>query len=305
MDKKTDGAGELALGLKYFGGIGCKEDKAKAEKHFAEALKCGEKKAAYWLGMCVQGTDEKRAEKYFKSAMKDGDNDAARALGLLLKKQHRYKAAAQAFTLGSQRGDDGCRYYLGLQLMTGLGIAEDRNRAMALFEEAARGGDMEALAELGRAYMLSHEYEKAEPFIARAAEKGCLKALALLGRLKTEEELFLCERYGTKPNEATLAEGLKYCLPAARGDDPDGIYCLARAYESGLGVKKDEKKALVFALSAAKLGNAEAMALVGKLYEEGRGTGKDVEVALRCYTAANSNGYKCPSDIKRVKKLIE
>lgn len=71
---------------------------------------------------------------------------------------------------------------------------------------------------------------------------------------------------------------------------PAAMYRLARAYDKGLGVDRDIKRAAKWYVKAADSGHAGAMASAGTLYEFGEGVDKSVVTALVLYRQAAEKG---------------
>lgn len=300
-ERKEEGNRELALGLKVYGGVECKQDKSAALGHFLKALKLGEKKAAYWAAVCETALgQERRAERRLARAARY-DGDAARTLALKLSGAGRDRRAFAFLKKGIRLGDIGCKYYAAVALKRGRGTKKDEEKAFELFSLAAGGGDLAALTEKARAQMsgtgTEKNVEKAEKNLLDAEKRGSLAAHALLGKLYVENCL-------QGERQSAEADALKRYIEAAEAGDGDGAFLLALAYRNGAGVKKNAKKAAAFALAASKSGNAEAMELVGRLYENGEGVAVDLSCALAAFTAAKRNGRDCGADVARVKKKI-
>jgi len=79
---------------------------------------------------------------------------------------------------------------------------------------------------------------------------------------------------------------------AAGQDYPAGKNALAFMYARGLGVEKDEARAIALYREAAGKGDADAMFNLGILLEDGRGARADVAEAFRLYRAAAEKGHE-------------
>ncbi len=108
----------------------------------------------------------------------------------------------------------------------------------------------------------------------------------------TEEELSELEQ--------TVNDIYDLFYKAQISGDLDGTYYLGYAYEHGIGVTGDYKKAFDYYSRAAKsestdLGDQYAINLsntaIGLLYVNGHGVETDVEQAIEYFTAASDNGY--------------
>ena len=98
------------------------------------------------------------------------------------------------------------------------------------------------------------------------------------------------------------AAGLKEGIEAANSGDFDtalkefqylsdmnfapGVYELAKLYEGGFGVLKNQREAANLFSKAVKLGSADAMFSLAVMHEEGRGVKQDKQRAIDLYTQA-------------------
>jgi TPR repeat protein len=89
-------------------------------------------------------------------------------------------------------------------------------------------------------------------------------------------------------NDLPLA--YKEFLAAAKEGHADSQFNVALMYEKGIGVGKDEKKAVVWYGKSALQGNAAAQFNLGVLYENGRGTKVDFAKAHEWYRKASVQG---------------
>ena len=76
----------------------------------------------------------------------------------------------------------------------------------------------------------------------------------------------------------------------AEAGHSDSQFNLALMYEQGIGITKDESKALVWYLKAAQQGNSNAQYNLAVLYENGRGCDVNFKEANRWYRAAVAQG---------------
>jgi uncharacterized protein len=76
----------------------------------------------------------------------------------------------------------------------------------------------------------------------------------------------------------------------ARSGDMTAELKLARAYESGEGVPKNEQKAFDWYRKAAEQGNAEAQDIVGEMYRAGEGVDRNKQAAIVWYQRSAKQG---------------
>lgn len=92
---------------------------------------------------------------------------------------------------------------------------------------------------------------------------------------------------GVRKNET---EARRWTEQAARGGDAKAMHNLALYYFEGVGGAKDSPAAAVWFRRAAEKGVTDSQYNLGRLYEEGYGVTKDPKVALRWYSAAAQSG---------------
>jgi serine/threonine-protein kinase len=126
-----------------------------------------------------------------------------------------------------------------------------RDKAAALFRQAADLGEARAMLELGK--MSAEEgpgqdYGEATRWFRAAAEKGNSQSMLLLGTMY----------YLAKGVTQDYAAAANWFQKASDAGERDAKYDLGTMYESGLGVPKDAGKAKQLYQDAAKLGNDAA-----------------------------------------------
>jgi TPR repeat protein len=157
-----------------------------------------------------------------------------------------------------------------------------------------------------RHYQIPADPQECLKWLLKSAEQGHGPAQDMLARIYEAGELL-------PKNEAERVRWLrKYCdyqsalpLPStvASGGEPDptseevnrmlngGNYCtLARQYERGDVVPKDEREALKWYRKAAALGDWGGQWNVGRMLEEGKGTATDPTEAAKWYRKAADQG---------------
>ncbi|MCC7313013.1 MAG: sel1 repeat family protein [Sulfuritalea sp.] len=148
---------------------------------------------------------------------------------------------------------------------------KEPERAAALMREAADGGHVGAIEQLGRICL-----EATPPDVAcalarleRAAREGRLSATTLLGWMQAEG-------IGGKADPARAAG---YYREAAGKGDTTARNNLGELYERGRGVGQDLAKAFDHYLLAALAGFPPAQFNLGRLFATGQGTARDLEQA--------------------------
>ena len=155
------------------------------------------------------------------------------------------------------------------------GIAQDYQKAHALFLEAAQAGHVEAQAYLGRMYSMGEgveqNYDEAIKWIIPAAEGGNPDAMNRLG----------VRYYLGQGIEQNKEQALIWYTKSAEAGCVKAMINLGR-----ITYKEDRKSAYAWLTMAAETGSSDAMRMLGKLYY----TDKDRENAIKWFTKASEAG---------------
>lgn len=121
--------------------------------------------------------------------------------------------------------------------------------------------------------------------LKRAADGNNVQALNAWGN-------YLLDRALNAPQiDRGMVEEAVSCFRRATGlGDGNGFYNLGMAYARGLGIPRDDARALACFRSAAEKGHPAAMNSVGWFLREGRVVGKDLELAAKWFEKAASYG---------------
>ncbi|KAI8365243.1 uncharacterized protein BYT42DRAFT_589295 [Radiomyces spectabilis] len=246
-------------------GDGVQADPIQAIDYFKQAAHHGNCRAQCALGWHYQKTDLKQARYWFQRAVDQSYPDAQAALGVLL--------IQRRLEFPSSVRDQNSSY------------------ALDLLRQAADKNVIPAILQLGSLYS---EGTLVDRHIAKAIHYF-------------EQALNLSV---TGPDEAVVHYllGLSYCDEAATIQGPDharAIHHLEAAteagyapaqrtlghmYYKGMGVTKDEKKALQLFQKAAHQKDTRALGFLGEQYEFGRGCSLDLQKALTLYEQAAKLG---------------
>jgi TPR repeat protein len=150
-------------------------------------------------------------------------------------------------------------------------------------------------------------FPQLKPYLVRAAEKGVVPAMFILGQFSHEtdpaEALKWFEAAAAKGSAPAMVQsgllyanrrqpgddrkGLEYFSRAASLGDPAGKYLVGECYYYGKGVETDTAKAAGFLREAAALGEPRAMDLLGFHYRHLR----QFDRARKYYEDAAAAGY--------------
>jgi TPR repeat protein len=150
-------------------------------------------------------------------------------------------------------------------------------------------------------------YREAKPDLVRAAEKGIVPAMLIIGQFSREsnplEAMKWFELAATKGSTPAMIQAgllysnrrqpgddrkaLEYFLQAANTGDRSGKYLTGECYYFGKGVQVDVAKAIGFLQEAAAMREPRAMDLLGTHYRKNR----QFDQARKCYEEAAAEGY--------------
>lgn len=168
-------------------------------------------------------------------------------------------------------------------LLNGRGVEKNPEKAFALFEKAAAGGDVDAEAAVG--YLLvsgigtQKDEVRGKKVLAEAAKAGSAKAAYNLAKLLIDA------------GRENVSEALALMTMAADKGMPEAELELADWYYFGKdGIPVDYAKAFPRYLAAADHGYANAQNTAGLMLSKGMGTGRDPARGVNYFKKAAAQG---------------
>ncbi len=172
-----------------------------------------------------------------------------------------YKRHVQLLEELGRQGNGDALDALGKLYATGRIVDLDMKKAHELFEKGYAAGSLYALCHIGMCYEYGEDVKKnpakAKELWVTAYRKGFDRA-----------PLFLADYYSDK---RVYSEAVKLLKESIEHGCADASYELSCMYTDGLGVTKDEKKALALCTNAAKAGSTKAICQLAYNYELGKG----------------------------------
>lgn len=166
------------------------------------------------------------------------------------------QAAIPFYERAAQGGDPAAQLTLGILHRVGQGVEKDPHRMMFLISESAASGYHLAQLRMGQIYMTGEgisradqqafgipDPERAQGYLARAAEAGNGEALLALGELTAPGA----------PGDDPVAH-LRWVAAAAAQDVPGAHARLGLIYEEGRGVPADPDRAASAYIAALEAG---------------------------------------------------
>ncbi|KAJ3391494.1 hypothetical protein HDU84_005869 [Entophlyctis sp. JEL0112] len=272
------------LGVCYFRGTGVDKDYGEAVQWYRKAAELGNPNAQNNLGICFEEgkgvvRDLILAKTWYKAASDAHHASGTNNLGFMLLVEENYVEALKLFYLAWALGSGDAAFNIGTLYESGCkdaeGVFVERNIDMAIrwYEDAAEkvcftsfNGEVDlrllkdsTKAQLRLATLLTtlphpqpqHIY-LAVTQLNKACEAGNADAFNLLGKL---QQLGI----GTENHEPDLVSAYEnFCRGAIQGN-MHCLYNLALCFEGGLGISKDQDKAMMLMEEAARLGHREAI----------------------------------------------
>ncbi len=159
----------------------------------------------------------------------------------------RYASAVPRLRKLADRNHVQAQFLVGYAFRRGHGLPQDDAMAEAFYLKAARAGMLEAQFNLGTFYFLNNQFDRAQPWLLRAAERGNVAAQNNLAQLHLKK--------GALYNEA---EAFRWFLRAAAAGHVEAQYNTCHMYSAGDGVARNEVEAYKWCDIAAASGHEKA-----------------------------------------------
>lgn len=264
--KAGDPRAQTHMGWYYSEGIGTEARADRAFEWYSRAAAQGYPDAQFCLAKCHEeglGTprDTDEAMRLYRLAADAEQEDALEAL-IRLRRQEPAKPE-----------------YTPVQLSR---MAAEAHRLLSLdnHEEARKLAEVPAMAGIAEAqFVMAECCEENSPEYLRwmrsAAENGYAPAMA---------------DYGYAIEESNPAEAFVWYLRAADRAYPRGYYCLACAYDDGIGTEADPTRAAELFRKAYEGGWYAGATQLAYHYRDGEGVAEDPEEAIRLMHLAAEHG---------------
>lgn len=190
-----------------------------------------------------------------------------------------YSSAIRIWAPLASEGNGKAQFGLGLMYANGQGVDQDVQKGIALIDQAAKQGVVEAITFFASA--LTAEPEKAVPLWRRAAELGDALAQYNLGVVYAQ---------GLGGMKSDLREAATWYRKAAEQGNADAQYSLGDLYRRGEGVFQDYDLAIKWFRIAANAGHIEAQRSMGYIYDNGEGVPKDYVASAKWWRVAADRG---------------
>jgi len=257
--EKGDALAQNTLGTWYYTGKYVKKNYDEALKWWAKSAKQENTDAIANMAMCYQlGRGIKRdsimAVKLYKASVQKGNK--------YIVPQHESIANKTGDTFSSRMLYD---FY-----MNGIGVKQDKAKAIHYLENVAKKGNADSQFRLALYYLNNKQADVAAKWFKKASDGGMDGASYYYG-------LLLHQGVGIKQDKA---KGIILMERAAKKGFVASYYQLGKIYYEGNGIEKDYTKAVEY-LKKSTPANADARWLLGICYLRGWGVPQDYYVATQ------------------------
>lgn len=183
---------------------------------------------------------------------------------------------------GAYAGLAKARYLVGLCYLEGTGVPKDYNRGRALIEEAAWGGDRNAMADMGDFFHwggdgVLQDASKALAWYQAAARAGEARAMAVLG---------LAYQNGDLGVQVDFSKAAAYYISSAESGFKKANVFLGLLYIDGNGVQQDFARAKALLEKPAAENDPQAAFGMALMFAHGWGMARNPKEAARLYEIA-------------------
>lgn len=223
-----------------------------------------------------------------KAAADQGNAKAQCDLGNLYETQRLKSKAVEYWRKSAEQGYAPAEAALGSAYGRGFGIGRNYAVAMAWYQKAADQGYPAAQFAMGNFYAtgrgVTNDAAQAIQWWEKSAGHNYAAAEAALG------EIYLAPSPAHGTNFLNPEKALIWLRRAAAHGSAAAMNNLGVAYETGAGVKIDEKKYIRWYREAAERGDAMAQASLGECYLDGRGVARDPVEAYKWFKLSALQG---------------
>lgn len=279
------------LGYAYFTGRGVDRDLEQAEHWYREALAAGYIYSEVHLGVLAASSngkdpDYEGAREFLQHAYKvEGWPEAARELARLeyygLGGERNPERAAKLYEEAARGGDRIAQANIGLLYANGDGVPASPARAAFFLRQSAEQGDAYSQYGLADCYLRGFGVPANPPmgwvWMDRAAQQGHQLAMRELARAYFRGE------EGVAKNPALA---LPWMVKLAEAGDVEAMLAAGLMYAGENGFAANDREAAHWLHQAAKRGRVEAQYILGTFFEQGRAIAKDLKEAARWYEKA-------------------
>jgi TPR repeat protein len=220
--------------------------------------------------------------------------------------------ASELFHLLAEQGDCDAYSFLSIMYGTGLAVSQDHEKELEYLIKASELGDGNSSFSIALRYLrgnsnIEPNRLEAERWYRIAKDQGAIIPKPnffdyLDPELPESSEQVPHLREGIEAYQAKdYDKAFVFFYPFAERGDSVAQLIIAKMYQYGLGVDKNEVEALKFYKSSSALGNGEASYYLCMIFREGEcGTSVNKEESARYHNEAISQGFITSEGLKAV-----
>ncbi|WMJ24295.1 MobP3 family relaxase [Paludicola sp. MB14-C6] len=293
---------EYKMGKMYLSALGTTQDLEKASLLLSQSANSGYKYAQYTLGgMYYRGQGvEQSYEKAFELYSKSHEQSfpyASFELGKMyrdgvgveinpIKANECFAVAFEGFCkLEDESHDDMLQYRIGKMLLEGMGVDEDRPRAITYFEKSAQLNNTFAQYQLAK-LILSDETSSLEK------KEEAIQWLSLSADGDNQFAQYALGKIYIKGNDAeqNIEKGISLLTRSAEQDNQYAQYTLGKLYIDGADVEQNVDKGIGLLSQSVEQSNQYAQYTLGKLYIEGIVVEQDLQKGINLFIQSAEQG---------------
>ena len=274
---------QVRLGKLYSEGHGLPRDEEKSLFWYGKAAEQGHAGAQRYLAFEAYSLTWAEMARWRQKLADQGDVRAKYLLGDMYAKgigvpQDKTKALYW-FRSAADQEHDSAQFMLGDMYASGDGVPQDKAEAAHWFHNMAKSGSIEAQWRLSNIYAsgegLPKDTEKALDWCVTAVERGAVLGPAYFDVRRVEKE---------------AAEAAGWLRKLGEQGNAVAQYCLGFIHSGGEGLLRDRAEAARWFRKAAEQGHAEAQWHLGNMLDTGEGVPQDRAEAAAWFRKAAEQG---------------
>lgn len=180
------------------------------------------------------------------------------------------------FTKSSEQNNAEAFFLLSFCFLEGIGVQKDNEKAIYYLHKAVKLGDVTSMLKLYEIYVAKKKFSKSIFFVENAADKGNADANYAL-------DIHNIHNVYRDEIVVNLEKNLKYLVESADEENKNAQSLLGILYFYGVKVQQDYKKSFYYFEKAATRHEPLAIMNLARCYENGYGIKKNEEIAINLY----------------------
>jgi uncharacterized protein len=235
------------LGMMYLNGVGTTSDSERGFGYLEEGCTAKDPWGCYQMGLFYGIKKEReKSESYLKLSCSEGVKQScivyAQSMSTHAQTDEEWSSIAPYLSQSCKWGEQDDCFILAEMKMKGLGVARAPIVGLTLYQSACASGLPLGCRGAAKYYEQNDDLKSASIRYDAACQLGDATSCADYGLLLLRGSL----------GSAAIEEGISILKNACSNGAPTGCLALSRAHAEGIGVSKDEDKALEYATTACE-----------------------------------------------------